>query len=277
MNIFTLRCIPFITAVLLLSACSQNSQPQPDNVSSSAASSQSTAPVTNPAHWSYSDETGPDHWSELESDYELCSTGTTQSPINIDHTKITPSGKVKPITLHYNTTETSVINNGHTIQVNPLEQNNTIELEGTTYTLQQFHFHHPSEHQIDGKNAAMELHLVHTAVDGSYAVVAVLIEPGKMNPAFEQIWNQMPTTPSETAVTLDQPVQLRDLLPKDLHSVHYTGSLTTPPCTEHVNWNVLETPIELSREQIERFAAIFPDNHRPVQEVGVRELYSEQN
>ena len=62
-------------------------------------------------------------------------------------------------------------------------------MDGTRYELAQFHFHSPSEHTVDGKHAAMEMHLVHKSEANEVAVLAVLIEPGaEDNAAFAQVW-----------------------------------------------------------------------------------------
>ncbi|NGZ77060.1 carbonic anhydrase [Saccharibacillus alkalitolerans] len=277
------RKIPGLTAALAvmfaLTACGQNTASTPDSNASAPAETAAPAPAaaetshSDAPHWSYEGEAGPEHWGELESEFATCETGKSQSPINIDHTKIVRSGEIKPIEPHYGKlTDATVINNGHTIQVNVTGEDNYVMLDGQKYTLLQFHFHHPSEHQIDGKNAEMELHFVHQNDKGEKAVVGVLINPGKANAVFADLWKHLPEKASEEAVPLASPIDLSVLLPQDLHSVHYDGSLTTPPCTEHVNWNVLEQPIELSQEQIDLFAKLFPDNHRPVQELGDRTL-----
>lgn len=272
-------------AVLLtLTACGQNttsspaSNPavEPSTTVSAPANDASSTPVKTEhtaVHWSYETETGPEHWGELESKFESCQIGQSQSPINIDHTKIVQSGQVKPIEFHYGTlTNATLVDNGHTIQVNVPDKQAYMLLDGEKYFLLQFHFHHPSEHQIDGQNAEMELHFVHENEQGEKAVVGVLIHPGEANTTIEQIWSHFPQSGNEEDVILDTPIDLDNLLPKNLHAVHYDGSLTTPPCTEQVNWSVLEEPIELSQTQIDLFAERFPDNHRPVQEVGDRVL-----
>ncbi|WP_052723820.1 carbonic anhydrase [Paenibacillus wulumuqiensis] len=263
-------------ALLLLAGCGQ-ANPAPASVPAESAGQAADSTTAAPAaHWSYDQEHGPAHWAELETGFSACRTGQEQSPIDIEHARLVPSPTVHPVDIHYSTTPVTVINNGHTIQVNVQNKDNYIMIEGRKYTLAQFHFHHPSEHQIDGKNAEMELHLVHKSADGQSAVLGILIHPGSDNHAFDQLWSHLPDHESEQEVPLADPIQLSKLLPADRHAVHYTGSLTTPPCTEHVSWTVLEQPIELSAEQIQRFATIFPDNHRPVQSVGSRELYTEQ-
>jgi carbonic anhydrase len=57
-----------------------------------------------------------------------------------------------------------------------------------TYTLKQFHFHHPSEELINGKGFDMVAHLVHTDSDGHFAVVAILFKAGAVNPLLEALW-----------------------------------------------------------------------------------------
>ena len=52
----------------------------------------------------------------------------------------------------------------------------------------------------------------------------------------------------------------------------YRGSLTTPPCTEGVAWVILTEPLTLSAAQIDDFAAVYPNNYRPVQLLGERVL-----
>lgn len=277
----TLGVAALLTAALALTACGQNTaptaeRPAADAASAPAASSVPSAAEPTSVHWSYEANTGPDHWAELESGFATCKIGQSQSPINIDHTKIAKSGEVNPVETHYGKLANStIVDNGHTIQVTPTDSSAYMLLNGEKYTLLQFHFHHPSEHQIDGKNAEMELHFVHENAQGEKAVVGVLIQPGQVNPMIEQLWSHLPDPNNEEGETLDTPIDLNALLPKDMHAVHYDGSLTTPPCTEHVNWSVLEEPIKLSQQQIDLFSSRFPDNHRPIQDLGDRVLNGE--
>ncbi|WP_025719649.1 carbonic anhydrase [Paenibacillus sp. 1-18] len=249
--------------------------PQPATSSSTSTSAPAAnnvhAVVQKTPHWSYEGDEGPEHWGELEKDFAACGNGHEQSPVNIEHTRMEASQTQQPIQVHYANTKVSILNNGHTVQINAASPSNYIVLDGTKFTLKQFHFHHPSEHQIDGKNADMELHFVHQSDNGSTAVLGVLIQGGKENKAFSRIWSKLPKDVSQEEA-LEGELNLATLLPKDLHSVRYNGSLTTPPCTEHVNWTVLEQPIEMSADQISQFAALFPDNHRPVQQLGARKL-----
>jgi carbonic anhydrase len=147
---------------------------------------------------------------------------------------------------------------------------------GKTYELLQFHFHSPSEHEIDGDSTALECHFVHQAEDGEYAVLGVMIVPGNRNLAFGDILDVMPREEG-TEETSDE-INGASLLPDDLTYWAYDGSFTTPPCTEGVKWHVLYEPISVSLHQIAAFRALeflhhdgqFLGNARPVQPLNGR-------
>ncbi|MCM3032111.1 carbonic anhydrase [Niallia sp. MER 6] len=222
------------------------------------------------AHWSYEGDTSPVHWGELGQANLACVDGTEQSPINIDFSQVEAETSEGETEIKYKSSFFTLQNNGHTIQANAVDKSNTAVINGKEYNLAQFHFHTPSEHQFNGKNYEMELHLVHKDEDGKIAVIGVMIQEGDENKTLADLWNQLPQEETETDISLTKPVDLQALLPKEDIAFHYEGSLTTPPCTEQVNWTVFETPIEMSKEQIETFRRIFPDDHRPVQSLNER-------
>jgi carbonic anhydrase len=156
-----------------------------------------------------------------------------------------------------------IINNGHTIQVNAAPGSSCV-IAGTSYELQQFHFHHPSEHLLSGKPFDLECHLVHRSAAGDLAVIGVFIRPGETNRALEPIWSAMPRQegPERDAGTAIDP---GTLLPDERSYFRYMGSLTTPPCTQGIVWTLFQQPIEASPEQIRQFAALFADNARHIQ------------
>ena len=118
----------------------------------------------------------------------------------------------------------------------------------------------------------MEMHLVHKSEDGRLVVIGVLIKAGNINTAFVPLWHYLPSTPGKSKQIKDVTLNVLDLLPSAKHTYRYTGSLTTPPCSEDVKWFVMTTPIEMSHSQIAAFKAILYGNNRPVQPLNGREL-----
>jgi carbonic anhydrase len=162
------------------------------------------------------------------------------------------------------------VNTGHSIQVN-LAAGGTVDLASGTYKIVQFHFHAPSEEKIDGHPYAMVAHLVHSDDAGKLAVVAVLFKEGKANPTLAKVFAVMPAKEGEK-VALEGGVNPADLLPARQDYYAYVGSLTTPPCTEGVRWQVLKQPVELSKEQLAAFRKLYPMNARPVQPLNGRKV-----
>ena len=225
-----------------------------------------------PAHWSYEGETGPEYWGDLDSTNAACTNGEEQSPINIETAKTEKDDEVEELKFNYAPTNFSLANNGHTIQGNPAAIDNSIVVDGEEYKLAQFHFHTPSEHQFNGQNFDMELHLVHKSASNELAVIGLMIKEGAANSALEQSWKVLPKEVTTKDVKVTEAIDLMGLLPENKQTFRYEGSLTTPPCSEEVKWIVLEQPIEMSKEQINLFRQIFEDNHRPVQPLNDREV-----
>lgn len=221
------------------------------------------AGVHTEAHWGYEGATGPEVWGKLKPEFNLCAIGRRQSPIHIrDEGTIT--GPAEPLAPAYSPSGGSVVNNGHTIQVD-VAGDNTLTVRGSTYKLLQFHFHHPAEERINHKGFSMVVHLVHRNDQGQLAVVAVLIDPGEANPFIDQVWTYMPLDVNDRVPIPANALQMAQVFPKDMRYFQFLGSLTTPPCTEGVLWMVLKAPVTASREQIRFFSRIFPNNARPVQ------------
>lgn len=235
-------------------------------------STETSTTVHHETDWSYKGETGPEHWGDLNPLNSACINGKEQSPVNVKVSQIKTDRQLEKLEINYISSEFSLENNGHTIQGNPATSDNFIVLNSNKYALAQFHFHTPSEHQFNGQNFDMELHLVHKDAKNQLAVVGLMIKKGKANAVLEQAWKALPQGKTVEAKKLANPINLLEILPQDQQSFKYNGSLTTPPCSEDVNWIVLEQPIEMSKEQIDAFRQIFPDNHRPVQPLNEREI-----
>jgi carbonic anhydrase len=225
-------------------------------------------------HWSYEGEGGPQAWGQLKPEFRTCATGKRQSPIHIEDS-ITLQGPAEPIQFNYVPSNGTVINNGHTIQVD-VYGDNFITVRGSTYKLIQFHFHHPSEEHINYKAYSMVAHLVHRNLEGQLAVVGVLLDPGVANSLINKVWTHMPLDAGDKVRMPDGLVDLNELLPQDQRYYQFLGSLTTPPCTEGVLWMVLKQPVALSREQLKLFGQLFPNNARPVQSVNGRPIRDAQ-
>jgi carbonic anhydrase len=217
------------------------------------------AVVTGP-HWSYEGSEGPESWGKLNSEWGLCSSGHAQSPVDLKWKK--PSQN-RSVAFFYNSTPAEIVDNGHTIEVN-LQPGSKVDLGGKAYDLVQFHFHAESEHTLSGKHFPLELHLVHKDAAGHLAVIGVLFKLGEKNEWIEKLWKEIPAK-GKTAVLSSKTFDPSRLLPPQTTHYHYMGSLTTPPCTEGVDWNVLNTPLEISQEQLAAFQKLYAHNNRPLQ------------
>jgi len=280
-----------VVALFMLSACNVTGTAQPtieaalDTIAEAATSvagveataeldaaepaAESTAV---PVHFTYEGQDGPEHWATLTPDNAACD-DTHQSPIDLTRAK---PQDLANLVFQYQPSGITIRNNGHTVQVD-YDPGSTLELDGHRYKLTQFHFHAPSEHTIDGQPAAAELHLVHAIDDGSLpegslAVVGVMIQEGAENPAFRAVWDNLYVA-NATAQLVDGEVNAAEMLPAGQTTFRYSGSLTTPPCSETVAWNVMTEPIEMSAGQLDAFRGLFEGaNNRPVQPINDREL-----
>ena len=215
-------------------------------------------------HWAYAGKEGPSHWGGI------CSKGKAQSPIDIS-TAAAKSEALPALAFDYRPGPLHIIDNGHTIQVN-VEKGSSLTVDGDHYELVQFHFHKPSEEAIDGRHYAMVAHLVHKSADGKFAVVAVLLKAGEDNILIDKLWRYIPRQKEHEDVLHAVEISPAQLLPANRSYFTYSGSLTTPPCTEGVRWFVLKSPGNIGLNQIVRFAKLYPANARPVQPLKGRQV-----
>jgi carbonic anhydrase len=212
------------------------------------------------AHWSYEGASGPARWGDLDATSKVCSVGLQQSPIDI----VSPiKSQLPPLKINWAKGADTIVNNGHTIQLN-FAEGSTLAVAASTYKLLQVHFHRPSEHMIAGKSYPMEAHFVHRADTGALAVVGVLMSTGKANPAFARVIATMPAKQG-APVKADAGFNPNAMLPTKLSYYRYPGSLTTPHCAETVEWLLLTTPITVAESDVAAFAKLYPLNARPVQ------------
>jgi len=217
------------------------------------------------AHWEYKGEHGASHWAEVDPAFKECTLGQHQSPVDIVKTD---KVALPALQFDYKAGAPVIWNNGHTVQVN-VPAGSKLTVGDQTYDLLQFHFHAPSEEAFNGKRYPMVAHLVHKTASGQLGVVAVLIRAGKPNTALAPIFDHLPRVGEKISVD-DLSLDMAAVLPSERGYYNFEGSLTTPPCSEGVNWMVLKSPIELSRAQIQSFQRMIKFNARPLQPLNGR-------
>jgi carbonic anhydrase len=236
------------------------------------ASAQNTPTDVIPSNtpWEYSDGRGPLVWGKLDPAYSACSKGKEQSPVNLKGAHLNKA--LQPIEFHYVAGSVTLVNNGHTI-VAIVKPGSYIVAGGTRYDLQQFHFHTPSEHAVEGKLTHMDVHMMHKSADGKLAEIAVRFvqERGTPNAVMATLWPHLPKTNGATEQVTDM-VNPGGFLPRDRGYWTYIGSITTPPCTEGVRWFVFENELNMSLDQLRVFQSIFKMNSRPLQDLHGRRI-----
>lgn len=223
------------------------------------------------ADWDYSQERGPERWAALDPSYVLARVGGSQSPIDIV-TKDVHGADLPELVIDYPPQPLHVLNNGHTIEGLSTDTA-TLRFGEHLYTLRQFHFHAPSEHQIDGETAEAEVHFVHADGEGHLAVVAVLFDEGEAeHPEIGELLKiERLSEPGGELHDPDRLIDFHRFLPDHLNPYYtYAGSLTTPPATEGVRWFVLRERLHLNREQIEAVRRVYYSNNRPTQPLNAR-------
>lgn len=218
------------------------------------------------AHWAYEGKEGPENWAKLKPEFATCDAGRNQSPIDIDAAIDAP---LKPLKGIQKVAAKEILNNGHTIQAN-FKFGNMLLLDDVPYQMKQVHFHAPSENTIKGKSFPLEAHFVHADKNGNLSVIGVMFKEGKANAGLEKLWAQMPKE-AGAPIPLKAKVSANEMIPDNRDYYRFSGSLTTPPCTEGVRWLLLKTPMTASKEQIAAFEAVMHHhNNRPVQPLNGR-------
>ncbi|EFJ22531.1 hypothetical protein SELMODRAFT_416362 [Selaginella moellendorffii] len=211
---------------------------------------------------------GPGQWGCLATNFSTCRTGTQQSPINIKTRDAIDDCSLGKLRFHFSHSAGTLTSQKYLYRIGlDGDAENTVIIDGMEFRLVQFHFHHPSEHFIDGKKFELEAHLVYRAMDNSsrMAVVAQMYKKGEENSLLAQV--------------LDMKNNVRTLL--DLREFNlgqeyfrYIGSLTTPPCTQGVTWTILIKNKTASKQQIKDLKQCLGGrNARPLQRTNRREVY----
>lgn len=210
----------------------------------------------------YSGSEGPSAWGGA------CATGVNQSPVDLDGFL---HAALPPLDIRYATGALEVANTGHAIQVN-VGRGSTLRVDGKTFALAQFHFHAPGEHRVEGREFPLEVHLVHRSEAGELAVIGVLFEAGAPHGLLQMVTERLPASHAQPSVLRGE-ASAGAMLPADHGYYRYSGSLTTPPCTEGVRWFVMKQRMTASREQIAVIAeALGFANNRPPMPANARVL-----
>lgn len=218
--------------------------------------------------WGYEGAGSPENWGKLSEEYATCESGDNQSPINLVGASLS---QLPDPTFNYALRASEIKNLGHTLQVD-VEPGSSMTLQGRQYELAQFHFHTPSEHRLQGTEYPAELHFVHKGPGNELAVVGVFIKEGPENQALSSFWDKLPRAKGGAQKIEAGRLTAESLLPQTKQHYLYPGSLTTPPCSEGVNWMVLNEPISMSSQQLSALKSVIGTSNRPVQPLGDREL-----
>jgi carbonic anhydrase len=263
---------PTVLLAGILAGCtaSKSPAPAPEGSRVKEPKTRAVSPPAGEVKWGYETADGPATWAKLAPKWAACSAGKSQSPIDIEKTRKADlpafSAQFRPVELRiiHHEHMADVVNTGHSIQVNYTE-GDKLKLGNAEFELLQFHFHSPSEHTLAGKHFPMEMHMVHKSAEGKLAVVGVFIEEGEAHPDFDPALAHLPKSKGIEFHMEHVKVDVNRLLPAQTTSYRYTGSLTTPPCSEQVQWIVMTKPIQFSAQQIAAFQKVMKGNNRPTQ------------
>ncbi len=226
-----------------------------------------TPPEQQQVAWSYEGEDGPSNWGALSEDFALCQSGERQSPIDISKAK---RMAYEPLSFHYRSAPLDLIFDGRVMRGH-YAAGSYLLTGGHRYDLKAFELHVPSEHRIQGRQADMEMQLVHQDDQGRTAIVAVLMRAGRShNSMLRRIWDHLPKQSGQQTYLRQAGINPVFLLPARRDYFAYSGSLTVPPCTEEIDWFVLKEPLEVRVDYIHRMQAIVGRNARPLQGVDGR-------
>ncbi|KAJ7520869.1 hypothetical protein O6H91_19G026800 [Diphasiastrum complanatum] len=197
-----------------------------------------------------------------------------QSPINISSLEAINDDSLGRLRTNYSRNQPFLASLGpFNVALNFGPDAGGIMVNSTEYILNQYHTHIPSEHILNGTRFPLEIHLVHRTSDGSrIAVISLPYTYGKRDHIFEQVLDMISSL-KEKGGTLGSSLNMTDLKISGKAYYRYSGSLTTPPCTEGVVWTVLKEPRTISPEQLSRYQIAFTENNaRFTQELNGRPI-----
>lgn len=222
-------------------------------------------------------EKGPAQWGRIHPEWGACSNGSMQSPIDLLNERVDIVSHLGRLNRSYKPGNATLRNRGHDMMLKWESGAGTIEINGTEYELNQCHWHSPSEHTINGKRLALEVHMVHESLDGKVAVVGILYKIGRPDSFLSSLTKQLQsvagTYERDTVVGVVDP---RNIKIGSRKYYRYFGSLTIPPCTENVQWTIVKKVRTATREQVRLLRVAVHDdsdtNARPQQPINSRSV-----
>ena len=233
--------------------------------------------ATHEVHWGYTGRAAPENWASLDPKFALCDRGKEQSPVDLTGTVPIEDADIERrvnetvLTVTQRARVMDLVDNGHTVQITN-DMPMSTEVGGIHYEMVQFHFHAPSEHTIDGEHAPLEAHFVHKSAAGELAVIGILVEVGAHDVLWEPIIASLPDGPGDDRHVEGLDLDMNELRPLPRRYYRYEGSLTTPPCSEGVQWIVMAEKRQISSAQMDAMVSHLHDNNRPVQPLGSRKI-----
>jgi carbonic anhydrase len=214
--------------------------------------------------------------------YAECSIGKHQSPIDLAAAQINDARRLNDLEIWYDVDTPVFFNSGHGVQVNTsIDYPGELKIGEESFPLIQFHFHEPSEHVIGNTKFPAELHFVHVGEEGRLVVLAVAVNIGAENTTFQTILDNTPREAEGQNTTSGLQINPNSLLPPLKHNKidYYTlaGSLTTPPCSEGVQWYLLPEAITISSAQLDQLKAFYTNNARSPQGLNGRVVQHQNN
>lgn len=212
--------------------------------------------------WGYSNNIAPQYWANINPLYLGCEKGNQQSPINIV-TKNIRNG-ADSFTLQYNVAKGINLTLQHYTFVITYPKGNFLEISGVRYQLMEIHLKTPGENAIDSMRGIIEAQFFHEDSRGNKLVLAVFMVEGRSNPVIETLIKNLPTMPDKSNFIAN--IDINQLLPKNLSSYQFNGSLTMPPCSQGVKWIILKQPISVTQSQADALRIITDSNARALQD-----------
>lgn len=233
-------------------------------ISTSIFSTVSSQEVEDEREFSYvvGDDHGPERWSLIHREWELCNNGLLQSPIDISDKNVEVDCNLTRLRRTYRTSPATLINRGHDVMLQwEGDGAGGFWLNGTEYTLYQLHWHSPSEHTLNGKRFPAELHMVHMSADNKTAVVGIIYRFGKPDPFLAEMEKYIKHIHGEEHSKYSAgEVNPRHIKLGNRKYYRYIGSLTTPPCTEGVVWTIMDKIASISKQQVKMLREAVMDN-----------------